>query len=216
MQGWIYIYILLQPLPSHPHFESSLDNAIAGAGDDNHNIMESKQDTIDPQQQQQQHNNTSLDTSTDVEKGTETATTTNGRGTVKKGKIRTGDKDNEEIIIPKNRLVIVFIGLMLTVFLAALDQTIVCIILPSCAHRLIFVATALPTIVQDLQGGENYSWVGTSYLLASAAFTPMYGQCSNLFGRKPMLYGSILLFLFGSALCGAAQSITVLKWFKLT
>lgn len=100
--------------------------------------MESKQDTINPQQQQQQHNNTTLDTSTDVEKGTETAatTTTNGGGKEKKGKIRTGDKDNEEIVIPKNRLVIVFIGLMLTVFLAALDQTIVCIV-SSSAHRLI-------------------------------------------------------------------------------
>jgi hypothetical protein len=47
----------------------------------------------------------------------------------KKTKVRTGDKDNEEMVLPKNRLVIVFIGLMLTVFLAALDQTIVCMLL---------------------------------------------------------------------------------------
>jgi MFS family permease len=81
----------------------------------------------------------------------------------------------------------------------------------------LFIATALPTIVQDLQGAENYAWIGTSYLLASAAFTPIYGRAryvhaiaktneSDLFGRKPILYGSIILFLIGSALCGAAQS----------
>jgi hypothetical protein len=46
-----------------------------------------------------------------------------------KKKVRTGDKDNEEMVLPKNRLVVVFIGLMLTVFLAALDQTIVCMLL---------------------------------------------------------------------------------------
>lgn len=70
------------------------------------------------------------------------------------------------------------------------------------------IATALPTIVQDLNGGEDYSWVGTSYLLASAAFTPLYGRTSDIFGRKPILYGSIIIFLIGSALCGAAQSIS--------
>ena len=47
-------------------------------------------------------------------------------GSSKKGSVRTGDKSNEALVIPKNRLIIVFIGLMLTVFLAALDQTIVC------------------------------------------------------------------------------------------
>jgi hypothetical protein len=56
----------------------------------------------------------------DVESGTK-----NGKNGAGKG-VRTGDKDNEELVLPKNRLVVVFIGLMLTVFLAALDQTIVC------------------------------------------------------------------------------------------
>ena len=84
------------------------------------------------------------------------------------------------------------------------------------------LATALPTIVEDLKGAENYSWVGSSYLLASATFTPIYGRArhsllcaritiSDLFGRKPILYGSIVIFLIGSALCGAAQC----KHFKL-
>ncbi|KAH7913996.1 major facilitator superfamily domain-containing protein [Hygrophoropsis aurantiaca] len=100
----------------------------------------------------------------------------------------------EEHVLPKNRLGIVLFGLMCSTFLAALDQTI--------------VATALPTIVAHLGGGGNYSWVGSAYMLAAGAFGPLYGKLSNMFGRKPMLYGSILIFLIGSALCGAAQNMT--------
>ena len=103
-----------------------------------------------------------------------------GRG--EKRRVRTGDKTNEQVVLPKNRLFIVFIGLMLTTFLAALDLTIVCISLgPYCrimadANHGRRVATALPTIVRDLSGAANYAWVGTSYLLASASFTPLYGR----------------------------------------
>ncbi|KAG6369767.1 MFS general substrate transporter [Boletus reticuloceps] len=103
-------------------------------------------------------------------------------------------KDKEEHVLPKNRLGIVFFGLMCTIFLAALDQTI--------------VATALPTIVSHLGGGNNYSWVGSAYLLGAAAFGPLYGKLSDMFGRKPILYSSIVIFLFGSAMCGAAQNMT--------
>ncbi|KDQ61019.1 hypothetical protein JAAARDRAFT_32018 [Jaapia argillacea MUCL 33604] len=102
-------------------------------------------------------------------------------------------KANEEHVLPNNRLGIVFAGLMACTFLAALDQTI--------------VATALPTIVQDLGGGKEYSWVGTAYLLASASLGPLYGKLSDVIGRKPVLYGSIVIFLITSALCGAAQSM---------
>ncbi|KAG6834718.1 hypothetical protein H0H93_007841, partial [Arthromyces matolae] len=62
------------------------------------------------------------------------------------------------------------------------------------------VATALPTIVSQLGGGQNYSWVGS--------LSPLYGKLSDVVGRKPILYASILLFLVGSALCGAAKSMT--------
>ncbi|KAG9318910.1 major facilitator superfamily domain-containing protein [Chiua virens] len=103
-------------------------------------------------------------------------------------------KDKEEHVLPKNRLGIVFFGLMCSIFLAALDQTI--------------VATALPTIVAKLGGGNNYSWVGSAYMLSAGAFGPLYGKLSNMFGRKPILYSSILIFLFGSAMCGAAQNMT--------
>ncbi|KAJ7211917.1 major facilitator superfamily domain-containing protein [Mycena haematopus] len=83
---------------------------------------------------------------------------------------------------------------MLTLFLAALDQTI--------------ITTALPTMVAQLGGGEDYSWVGSAYLIAGAALCPAYGKLSDIFGRKRVLYPSILIFLVGSALCGAAKSMT--------
>ncbi|KAL4068097.1 MFS general substrate transporter [Scleroderma citrinum] len=102
-------------------------------------------------------------------------------------------KKNEEHVVPKNRLVIVFVGLMCSIFLAALDQTI--------------VATALPTIVAQLGGGNKYNWVGSAYMLAAGSFGPMYGKLSNMFGRKPILYSSICIFLLGSALAGAAQTM---------
>jgi hypothetical protein len=87
--------------------------------------------------------------------------------------VLTGEEENEQLVIPRNRINIVFIGLMLTVFLAALDQTIVC---NSPFYSVLIFATALPTIVHDLKGAQNYSWVGSAYLLASAAFTPLYGR----------------------------------------
>ncbi|EJD04044.1 MFS general substrate transporter [Fomitiporia mediterranea MF3/22] len=103
-------------------------------------------------------------------------------------------KANEQHVLPENRLMIVFPGLMLCVFLAALDQTI--------------VATALPTIVSQLHGGKSYSWVGSAYLLGAATLCPLYGKLADVFGRKPVLFGVIAIFLVSSALCGAAQSMT--------
>ncbi|EKM55449.1 uncharacterized protein PHACADRAFT_256078 [Phanerochaete carnosa HHB-10118-sp] len=102
-------------------------------------------------------------------------------------------KQNEEHVLPHNRIGIVFFGLMACTFLAALDQTI--------------VATALPTIVAKLGGGSEYSWVGSAYLLAAAALGPLYGKASDIIGRKPILYACIVIFLFGSAMCGAAQTM---------
>ncbi|KAI5118065.1 hypothetical protein M0805_006328 [Coniferiporia weirii] len=103
-----------------------------------------------------------------------------------------GWKDEEVHEIPRNNMKIVFPGLMLTVFLAALDQTI--------------AAVALPTIVRDIGGESGYSWVGSAYLLMSACLSPLYGKLSDIIGRKPILFVSIAIFLLGSALCGAAQT----------
>ncbi|KAG8983298.1 hypothetical protein FRB90_006143, partial [Tulasnella sp. 427] len=79
------------------------------------------------------------------------------------------------------------------VFLAALDQTI--------------VAVALPTMVRDLGSSSGYSWVGSAYLLAASVLAPLWGILSELIGRKPILYFGIVVFIVGSALCGAAKSM---------
>lgn len=89
------------------------------------------------------------------------------------------------------RLVIASIGLLL--LLASLDQTI--------------VSTALPTIVADLGGLEHLSWVVTAYILSSTLVAPLYGKLGDLYGRRLMVFISVGLFLFGSALCGLAQSM---------
>ncbi|OCB88604.1 MFS general substrate transporter [Sanghuangporus baumii] len=120
-------------------------------------------------------------------------------------------KANEQHVLPENRLLIVFPGLMLCVFLAALDQVIPGFV----AVYWIFtdtiqtiVATALPTIVKQLQGGRNFSWVGSAYLLGAATLSPLYGKLSDVTGRKPLLFAVIAIFLVSSALCGAAQNMT--------
>lgn len=94
----------------------------------------------------------------------------------------------------------VFIALMLGMFLAALDQTI--------------VATALPTIVVDLGGLNHLAWVVTAYLLASTASTPLYGKLGDMYGRKPVFLAAILIFLTGSVLSGLSQSMGELIAFR--
>jgi EmrB/QacA subfamily drug resistance transporter len=97
-------------------------------------------------------------------------------------------------------LATVFGALMLGMFLAALDQTI--------------VSTALPTIVGDLGGLSHLSWVVTSYLLASTASTPLYGKLGDMYGRKPVFLSAILIFLTGSMLSGLSQSMGELIAFR--
>src|SRR3954470_5374310 len=87
-------------------------------------------------------------------------------------------------------------ALLLVMLLASLDQTI--------------VSTALPTIVRELGGLEHISWVVTAYLLALTVVTPLYGKLGDLYGRKLVLQGALVIFLIGSALCGLAQGMTEL------
>ncbi|RJQ77754.1 DHA2 family efflux MFS transporter permease subunit [Pseudonocardiaceae bacterium YIM PH 21723] len=106
----------------------------------------------------------------------------------------------EKQYLSHRQVLIVFSGLMLAMLLAALDQTI--------------VSSALPTIVGDLGGLTHLSWVVTAYLLATTVTTPVYGKISDIFGRKPVFIVAIGVFLIGSALCGAAQSMTQLILFR--
>src|SRR5204862_7750119 len=94
----------------------------------------------------------------------------------------------------------VFAALMLGMFLAALDQTI--------------VSTALPTIVGDLGGLNHLSWVVTSYLLAATVSTPIYGKLGDMYGRKPVFLAAILIFLAGSMLAGLSQTMNELIGFR--
>src|SRR4051794_17352385 len=100
----------------------------------------------------------------------------------------------------RSRILLVVSGLMLVMLLAALDQTI--------------VSTALPTIVGDLGGLNHLSWVVTAYLLAVTVVTPLYGKLGDLYGRKRVLQSALVLFLIGSALCGASQDMTQLVAFR--
>lgn len=94
----------------------------------------------------------------------------------------------------------IYIGLVIMIGLAALDQSI--------------VATALPRIVSELGGMTHLSWVVTAYVLASTATMPLYGKLSDQYGRKPLLYTAIIIFLIGSALCGLAQNMIELIAFR--
>src|SRR3982074_87674 len=90
----------------------------------------------------------------------------------------------------------ILVSLMLTMFLAALDQTI--------------VATALPTIGRQFQDVSNLSWVITAYLLASTAVAPVFGTLSDIYGRRAMIIASLSLFIAGSVLCAIAPNMPVL------
>src|SRR6185437_12297762 len=90
----------------------------------------------------------------------------------------------------------ILVSLMLAMFLAALDQTI--------------VATALPTIGRQFQDVSNLSWVITAYLLASTAVAPVFGTLSDIYGRRAMIIASLSLFIAGSVLCAVAPNMPVL------
>ncbi|MEV1019384.1 MFS transporter [Streptomyces sp. NPDC050264] len=98
------------------------------------------------------------------------------------------------------RVRMVFVGLMLALLLAALEQMI--------------VATALPKIVGELHGLDKMSWAITAYLLTSTIGLPIYGKLGDLFGRKGVFQFAIVVFIIGSALAGRAQSMDQLIAFR--
>jgi EmrB/QacA subfamily drug resistance transporter len=98
--------------------------------------------------------------------------------------------------IPVGRVLAIYSGLMLIVFLSSSDQTI--------------VATALPSIVADIGGLALYPWVFTGYLLTLTIAVPVVGKLSDVYGKRPLLLAAIGLFVGSSALCGLAPSMPVL------
>ncbi|MFL5654687.1 MAG: MDR family MFS transporter [Ktedonobacteraceae bacterium] len=98
--------------------------------------------------------------------------------------------------VSRQRLVLIIIGVLLGMLLAALDQTI--------------VGTALPRIVANLGGLEHYAWVVTAYLLASTVSVPIYGKLSDIYGRRTFFLVGMIIFLAGSALSGTSQNMTQL------
>ena len=97
-------------------------------------------------------------------------------------------------------VMIVLPGLLLAILLAMLDNLI--------------VSTALPRIVGDLGGVAHLSWVVTAYILASTITTPFYGKLGDMYGRKKLFIGAIIIFLIGSALSGLSQSMAELIMFR--
>ena len=98
------------------------------------------------------------------------------------------------------QIVTILAGLMLGMFLSALDQTV--------------VSTAIRVIADDLQGFELQAWATTAFLITSTITTPLYGKLSDLYGRRPFYLFAIGLFVVGSALCGLANSMYELAAYR--
>ncbi|MBL8080410.1 MAG: MFS transporter [Anaerolineales bacterium] len=96
----------------------------------------------------------------------------------------------------RNRTILVTAGIMLSLFLASMESTV--------------VATAMPTIVGQLGGLEHYSWVFSAFMLASTTVVPLYGKLSDIYGRRNLYVIAMALFLVGSILCGRAGTMTQL------
>ncbi len=100
----------------------------------------------------------------------------------------------------KRDLLLAMAGVSATVVLAALDSTI--------------ISTTLPRVAEALNGMALYAWVGTGYLLATAASILIFGRLGDMFGRKPLMLVSVLIIALGSIACGLAQSMTQLIVFR--
>ncbi len=103
------------------------------------------------------------------------------------------DHDRAPIELPHRVRLEILFAVLLGIFLAALDQTI--------------VGTALPTIVTELEGNDVYVWAFTAYLLTATVSGPLYGKLSDIFGRRPIFLFGVSVFLIGSLLCGLSQEM---------
>ena len=103
-------------------------------------------------------------------------------------------------VFTHRQILTILSGLMLGMFLAALDQTV--------------VSTAIRTIADDLQGYDLQAWATTAFLITSTIATPLYGKLSDIYGRRPFYLFAIAVFVVGSALCGIADSMYELAAFR--
>lgn len=102
--------------------------------------------------------------------------------------------------LPARQRYFLLASLIIALFLGALDQTV--------------VSTAIPRVVAELEGFSLLSWLFTSYMLTSTVVVPLVGKLGDLYGRKLFLMGGVIIFILGSVLCGAAQSMTMLIVFR--
>src|SRR5271169_7071399 len=112
----------------------------------------------------------------------------------RKPKARAKEPEPRRLTHPEIKTIV--LGIMLAMFLGALDQTI--------------VATALPTIGRHFGNLSDLSWVVTAYLLTGTAVTPLYGKLSDIHGRRAMMLIAIVIFVAGSLICAMAPGITAL------
>lgn len=112
-----------------------------------------------------------------------------------------GERIDYASILDGRTKILILAGVLVCLFLAALDQTI--------------VGTALPAIVRDLNGLDMVAWISTGYLLASTTMVPIYGKLSDLYGRRAILVWGVIVFLLGSMLCGIATTMMELIAFRV-
>ncbi|KAJ3240564.1 hypothetical protein HDU81_003448 [Chytriomyces hyalinus] len=106
------------------------------------------------------------------------------------------EESGVRVKLTRIQFVLVYVGLLLAIFLAALDQTI--------------VSTALKSIIQELGSQDKVAWLGSSYLMTAAPLGPLYGKFADIFGRKYVFVFAILVFEIGSFMCGIATSMNFL------
>lgn len=109
-------------------------------------------------------------------------------------------KSTERSIQRRTNRPYVLVAIMLAMFMAAVEATV--------------VSTAMPAIVAEIGGFSKYSWIFSSYLLMNAVTVLIYGKLSDIFGRKPVLIFGIVSFLIGSILCGISQSMDMLILYR--
>jgi len=107
---------------------------------------------------------------------------------------------DEDGVFTHRQILTIVAGLMVAMFLAALDQTV--------------VSTAIRTIADDLQGYDLQAWATTAFLITSTISTPLYGKLSDIYGRRPFYLFAIAVFVVGSVLCGIADSMYQLAAYR--